>query len=81
MTEKHNFSSRGNRKKPAIRLSTGYKMVAKSEADYVNYSRKCHCDDCKMFRPPGLCILVKGDISMVGTCRFWEVDKRLPKED
>lgn len=77
MTEKRNFGGPGNRKKPAISLSTGYKMVPKSEADYVNYSRKKHCDDCQMFRPPGTCTLVKGDISMVGTCRFWEAKGKL----
>lgn len=75
----------GNRKSRAISLSTGYKMVSKSEADYTNYSKKHHkkhhCEDCAMFRPPGTCTLVKGDISMIGTCRFWEIGKRLPTAD
>lgn len=61
----------GHRKKPIVSLA-GSRTVVKSEADYTNYSRQKHCEDCQMFRPPGECTLVKGDISMVGTCRFWE---------
>lgn len=52
--------------------------VAKSEADYVNYSRKKHCEDCSMFIEPGTCTKVAGSISMVGTCRFWNAKLKLP---
>lgn len=59
-------------------IATSSGKVTKSEADYVNYSRQRHCEDCTMFRPPGECTKVAGSISMVGTCRFWDAKSRLP---
>lgn len=73
---KYPFNHGGKRKKPPITLAGDAHKEAKSEADYVNYSRTKHCEDCLMFRPPGVCTKVKGDISMVGTCRFWMANGR-----
>lgn len=61
----------GNRKKAPITLATSIGKTTKTDSEYHNYSRQKHCEDCVMFRPPGLCTKVAGDISMVGTCRFW----------
>lgn len=61
----------GKRKYRPITLATSIDKTTKSDADYTNYSRSKHCEDCTMFRPPGTCTKVAGDISMVGTCRLW----------
>lgn len=61
----------GNRKKAPITLATSLGKITKADADYTNYWRERHCEDCLNFISPGTCIKVAGDISMVGTCRLW----------
>ena len=50
------------------------KAVSQSDAGYVDDSPKEdeQCDGCSMFREPGSCTLVDGDISPDGWCRHWE---------
>jgi len=73
----HRTASKGVPVITLPRISMQNPTMAKSEADYVNFSRKHRCEDCAMFKPPGECTLVKGDISPSGTCRFWEAKNRL----
>lgn len=71
----------GKPRNRSITLATAHGKIPKSEADYINYSRVKRCDDCVMFRPPGECTTVAGDISPSGHCRFWERKSRLPVGD
>lgn len=66
------FNAGGKRKRPPITLATSVGKVTKSEADYINYSRKCHCDDCVMFQPSKYHQQLWCMFPVVGTCRFWE---------
>jgi hypothetical protein len=62
--------------KRPVTLATSLGKTSKAEAEYVNYSRtNNHCEDCVMFIFPVSCTKVAGNISMVGTCRFWEAKK------
>jgi hypothetical protein len=72
--------SAAHRKNKVITLANISPKSSKSNADYINYARDKRCQDCKMFRPPGECTAVKGDISPVGHCRFWEAKAKLPIE-
>jgi hypothetical protein len=68
----YNVFNTGGRKQRPITLATSLGKTSKAEAEYVDYSRKQHCEDCNMFRPPAGCITVAGVIDPEGTCRFWE---------
>ncbi len=70
--KRRNVFNYGSRKKVAITLATSLGKTSKAEAEYVDYSRKQHCEDCNMFRSPAGCITVAGVIDPEGTCRFWE---------
>lgn len=75
----------GRRNPLTIQLSHGMAKVSKIIAEYTNHSRTEQCKDCIMFiptdgvsrdgvkeEPTGECNRVKGDISPVGHCKFWE---------
>jgi hypothetical protein len=47
----------------------------KADANYRTRAQSRHCQDCSMYRRPNDCTLVKGYISPMGTCRFWEAKK------
>ncbi len=54
----------------AVRKSA---KVSKEDAQYIKSSALSdHCAICTMFRNPGSCTTVKGEISPSGWCKFFE---------
>lgn len=53
------------------------KKATKEQARYRDFSVTKNCEDCTMFvlgkvRGPSGCTAVEGEISPVGTCRYFE---------
>ena len=49
--------------------------MSKLDAAYRTRADTRNCRDCTMFRQPGTCTLVKGDIAPGGTCKHFEAKK------
>lgn len=50
---------------------------SKATANYVKHPVNGHqCGECTMFRAPGSCTAVEGDISPNGHCKYWEFDEK-----
>jgi High potential iron-sulfur protein len=52
-------------------------MKTKLEANYIDQSKRNHCEDCTMFRKLdkytyGRCTLVEGKINEYGHCKYFE---------